>query len=179
MEYRAKVRKLILNLIENHTLELPITQTSQNGFWWAILLSIEHERIHIETSSCLLRQLPVDRIQFPQLWQYAPVTSGSAVSENNFVPFSGKMVRLGKPENFPFFGWCNEYGKTDLQVPDFQVQQFEVTNRQYLQFVNGGGYHTEKYWSKEGNFTFSLLFAPSFSYLNANPWIKAGNGENM
>lgn len=150
MEYRAKVRKLILNLIENHTLELPITQTSQNGFWWAILLSVEHERIHIETSSCLLRQLPVDRIQFPPLWQYAPATSGSPVSENNFIPFSGKMVRLGKPENFPFYGWCNEYGKTDIQVPDFQVQQFEVTNRQYLQFVNGGGYHTEKYWSKEG-----------------------------
>ena len=32
-------------------------------------------------------------------------------------------------------------------VPEFEAQRFEVTNEEYLEFVRGGGYGNETYWS--------------------------------
>ena len=41
-------------------LSLPI---GWNNPWWSVLLSIEHERLHIETSAMLLRQLSIDKFE--------------------------------------------------------------------------------------------------------------------
>ncbi|MCK4736964.1 MAG: DinB family protein, partial [Sulfurimonas sp.] len=46
-EYREKVKNLVDELIMSMPLTLPITQDSD---MWIILMGIEHERIHIETS---------------------------------------------------------------------------------------------------------------------------------
>lgn len=35
-------------------------------------------RIHIETSSVLIRQLPVEFLQRPSVWHYAPISAGIA-----------------------------------------------------------------------------------------------------
>ena len=56
-EYRSQVRDIVLKLIDTQPLTLPI---EWNSIFWAILMGIEHERIHIETSSVLIRQLPVE-----------------------------------------------------------------------------------------------------------------------
>jgi serine/threonine protein kinase/dienelactone hydrolase len=37
--------------------------------------------------------------------------------------------------------------KTDIgQVDDFLIDKYEVTNKQYKEFVDGGGYHNRTYW---------------------------------
>ncbi|MGB3512917.1 MAG: 5-histidylcysteine sulfoxide synthase, partial [Microcoleaceae cyanobacterium] len=56
-QYREKVYQIILDLIEKTPLNLPI---HQNHPLWALMMGIEHQRIHIETSSMLFRQLPVE-----------------------------------------------------------------------------------------------------------------------
>ena len=58
--YRQKVKELILKLIDELPLVLPITWDSE---MWIILMGIEHERIHIETSSVLHRQMPLEFIK--------------------------------------------------------------------------------------------------------------------
>jgi len=35
------------------------------------------------------------------------------------------------------------------QLPDFYIDRFEVTNKQYKEFVNAGGYRNEKYWTQK------------------------------
>ena len=37
-----------------------------------------------------------------------------------------------------------------LRVPPFKASKYLVTNREYLAFVNEGGYENSKYWTKEG-----------------------------
>ena len=37
-----------------------------------------------------------------------------------------------------------------LRVPSFKASKYLITNREYLEFVNDGGYETSKYWTKEG-----------------------------
>lgn len=45
--YRDKVYALVCELIESMPLELPLTQDSP---WWVVMMGIEHENIHLETS---------------------------------------------------------------------------------------------------------------------------------
>ncbi len=45
-------------------------------FQWALILGIEHERIHLETSSVLIRQLPASMVVKPPAWRYAPAVHG-------------------------------------------------------------------------------------------------------
>jgi hypothetical protein len=39
-------------------------------------MGMEHERIHLETSSVLIRQLPVDMVIKPDDWVYGPMKYG-------------------------------------------------------------------------------------------------------
>ncbi len=43
-----------------------------------------------------------------------------------------------------FIGWTGLY-----QLPDFYLDKFEVTNRQYQQFVDSGGYEKREYWQQK------------------------------
>jgi eukaryotic-like serine/threonine-protein kinase len=43
-------------------------------------------------------------------------------------------------------GQIDATGKTDVRVDDFLMDKFEVTNREYKQFVDAGGYQNEQYW---------------------------------
>ena len=49
------------------------------------MMGIEHERIHIETSSVLIRQLPVDMVTKPEAWVYAPMKAGTFIKEASFL----------------------------------------------------------------------------------------------
>ena len=36
------------------------------------MMGIEHERIHLETSSVLIRQLPIDQVRQLPFWEICP-----------------------------------------------------------------------------------------------------------
>ena len=63
--YRGRVRALVCDFIERMPLTLPIDWQSPA---WVILMGIEHERIHLETSSVLIRQLPLPWVQPQPYW---------------------------------------------------------------------------------------------------------------
>ena len=53
-------------------------------------------------------------------------------------------MTLGIPRDSGIFGWDNEYESFGVDVPAFAIDQFQVTNEQYLEFVNAGGYTTRR-----------------------------------
>ncbi|MBN9698699.1 MAG: DinB family protein, partial [Zoogloea sp.] len=67
--YRARVYTTVRHLIETHPDlaegHAPITM---NHPLWALFMGFEHERIHLETSSVLIRELPVDLVRRPAAW---------------------------------------------------------------------------------------------------------------
>lgn len=144
--YRKKVRAIIIDKIENFPLTLPITRDSP---WYALVMGTEHERIHLETSSVLIRQLPLSMLQQPEGWIVAPRSVGP-VGENSLLPIKGGEIKFGKPENFPTFGWDNEFGREQMTVPDFEVSKYPVTNGEFLEFVRAGGYENQSLWTEEG-----------------------------
>ncbi|XP_052775577.1 uncharacterized protein LOC128213634 [Mya arenaria] len=147
VEYRRQVRATVLRIIEETPLQLPITMTSP---WWALLMGMEHERIHLETSSVLIRQLPVAMVSRPEGWKYAPKTSGIVPQQNRMLRVPAQEVSFGKPRDFPSYGWDNEYGSIACSVPAFESSEFLVTNAEYFEFVEAGGYHRSELWTEEG-----------------------------
>jgi len=144
-EYRNRAKEVILHVIETATLHLPITW---NDPFWIILMGIEHERIHLETSSVLIRQLPLNEVvagNFGKICTYA-----GAAPFNELLPVPGASMQLGKPLEHPLYGWDNEYGKYSEQVVDFNASKYLISNGEFLEFVEAEGYQNEEFWTDEG-----------------------------
>jgi len=152
-DYRAAMRELIDDFIQAMPLELPIWQDAPA---WIILMGIEHERIHLETSSVIMRQMPLDELRHGdelspeerRLWASCG-TSGPAAA-NDWLPVAATTVRLGKPADDRTFGWDNEYGTDTVHVPAFRAARRLVSNQEFLEFVEDGGYREERWWTEEG-----------------------------
>ncbi|PHR62851.1 MAG: 5-histidylcysteine sulfoxide synthase [Robiginitomaculum sp.] len=144
-QYRDKVRELVDNFIRHCEIKLSITQSDP---LWIILMGIEHERIHLETTSVLIRELPLRSIQQQPRWTRC-MSSGTAPI-NQLIPVSGGTVEQGKSEKNPVYGWDNEYGSRTEIVAPFQASKYLVSNQEFLEFVQAGGYQNKQYWSSEG-----------------------------
>lgn len=143
--YRQQVKKAVNQLIQKAPLQLPINWENP---WWAIMMGIEHEQIHLETSSVLIRQQQLQWVQPHSAWP-ACDTSGSA-PENTVLPVDAGLVKLGKSFDDEYYGWDNEYGQHQAEVPAFQAAKYLVSNQEFLAFVEAGGYQQSHYWQQEG-----------------------------
>ncbi|MBD2691926.1 5-histidylcysteine sulfoxide synthase [Anabaena catenula] len=165
-QYRDKVREEITTIIKKTPLNLPIHQ--QHPFW-ALLMGIEHSRIHFETSSMLLRQLPVEKLKRPQGWNYAPSNRENIHNEMREIP--GGMVKLGKSEDDLTYGWDSEYGHLQVEVKPFLASQYLITNKEFIEFVQADGYNNSEYWTSE-----SWTWKQLYNVKHPKFWISSQNG---
>lgn len=142
--YRTRVRDVVVRAIETIPLEPP------RGCLWALMMGIEHERLHWETTSVLLRQCPTSLFTTDRSWPLAPVVGRSERRDTEFVAVPSGPVVIGKPLRVPTFGWDNEYGHLKQHVPAFEICRNLTTNSEYLQFVTSGGYATQRFWCDQG-----------------------------
>ncbi|MFM8634975.1 MAG: 5-histidylcysteine sulfoxide synthase [Planctomycetia bacterium] len=151
--YRAAMREFIDDFIGSMPLTLPITQDQPA---WVILMGIEHERIHLETSSVIMRMMPLDELRTgdelaPEertLWAVCDVAGEPPVNE--WLPMPAQTVSLGKRPDDHTYGWDNEYGHDDVAIPPFRAARRLVSNAEFLEFVADGGYRDESLWTEEG-----------------------------
>jgi len=143
--YRDAVKAKILGLIDTLPLSIPLTWESP---FWAILMGIEHERIHLETSSVLIRQLPLKNVVPNNFWKVCPFDA--PVVKNELLHVKGTMLRLEKKKDDALYGWDNEYGLHVKEVKDFKASKYLVSNAEFLAFVEEGGYDNMSFWSEEG-----------------------------
>jgi len=143
--YRDRVKAKILELIDTLPLTMPISWESP---FWAIMMGIEHERIHLETSSVLIRQLPLDRVVSHPFWKVCPIDT--PIVENDLISVKGATLRLEKKKDDALYGWDNEYGLHVKEVKDFHASKYLVSNAEFLAFIANKGYETQSFWSEEG-----------------------------
>ena len=158
-EYRKQVKELVNELIMTLPLSLPIKDDSP---MWIILMGIEHERIHIETSLVLHRQMPLNFVQ--ELEDFSICKNSSSAPLNSMINIKETKITLGKDNSHNLYGWDNEYGQYTENVADFKVSKYLVSNGEYMQFVQAGGYKKSQYWDDEGKKFLALTKAthPSF-----------------
>ncbi len=145
-QHRDKTRALVDQFIRECDFTLPIDWDSP---MWVILMGIEHERIHLETSSVLIRELPLKYVTSHPFWSGICADVGEA-PDNELLPVEGGEVVLGKERSDRLYGWDNEYGRKQIKVEPFKASKYLVSNEEYLAFVKDEGYGTQKYWSAEG-----------------------------
>lgn len=144
--YRDKTRTQVDSYIRHCDVSMPI---HTNSPLWIIMMGIEHERIHLETSTVLIRELPLARVKHHPFWNSICPDTGTA-PENEFVPVDGGLLKLGKTQDANFYGWDNEYGTSEESVADFKASKYLVSNAEFLTFVEDEGYSKKQYWDDEG-----------------------------
>ncbi len=164
-QYRQAVRACVEALILRLPLNLPI---AWEGPWWIILMGIEHERIHLETSSVLIRQHDLKYVRPHPDWQ--PCRGSGVAPENTLLEVPAADFRLGRDRQDPVvYGWDNEFGRHAASTAAFQASRYLVSNQEFLAFVEAGGYADDALWQPEGAAwkQFAGATQPTF-------WVKDG-----
>lgn len=141
---------------------------TRDGFSLDTLLNvaIEHRLMHLETLAYMLHQLSFEkkvRHAIPPALVTAPVTP-------RMIEIPAGVATMGLKRDAKSFGWDNEYEAHQALVPAFEIDQWMVTNCQYLDFVSAGGYETRALWS---DFDWNWKAANGVSHPVF--WKKAGN----
>lgn len=164
--YRDQVREAVDSIIRNAPLNLPL---DWNNPWWAIPMGIEHERIHLETSSVLIRQHELGYVKPHQDWQACRQTGVAPTNELVDIPTGS--VRLGKAKHYGYgyYGWDNEFGIHTAEVAAFKAARYLVSNGEFLGFLEAGGYSNDEFWEEEGRGwkNFAQASHPTF-------WVRGG-----
>ncbi|MGA8619665.1 MAG: SUMF1/EgtB/PvdO family nonheme iron enzyme [Candidatus Sulfotelmatobacter sp.] len=114
------------------------------GFPLSTLLNvaIEHRLMHAETLAYMLHQLPLDR----KVPQHESITLGTSPLTHRSIEIPAGTATLGLSRAGALFGWDNEFEEHSVDVPAFAIEQYKVTNRQFLDFIAAGGYETRAFW---------------------------------
>ena len=142
-DYVGRIRAALDEKLADGSLES--ASLTRDGFPLDTLLNvaIEHRLMHVETLAYMLHQLPLDRKISPNHL----VPPNAAPVEPEMIQIPAGVAVLGLRRADETFGWDNEYEAHSTHVPAFEIDKYEVTNRQYLEFMAAGGYETRSFWS--------------------------------
>ena len=139
--YRTSVQERVKRLI------METGETNLSRLELLLEIGANHEEQHIELLLTEIKRIkgenPVALLRRPYA---APADApGSEYPDNPvFIPFPGGDALFGNVEG----GWCwdNELGIHRYQIRDFALMNRPVTNGEYLEFVEDGGYRDCGLW---------------------------------
>ena len=101
---------------------------------------------------CQHQELLVYDLQHLLAEQYLPVRKNKkSIQENKqkeFVKIKGGIFEMGY--NGKEFSYDIELPEHKTYLEDYEIGIFPITNKEYLEFMNDGGYETYKYWLSDG-----------------------------
>src|SRR5271169_599764 len=108
--------------------------------------AIEHRLMHAETLAYMLHRLPSERkVAGPPEFRW----KGGAV-KSRLVEIPEGRTTLGLSNSLgDEFGWDNEYAAHTVNVPEFAIDSHNVTNRDFLRFMQSGGYNNPALWTAD------------------------------
>jgi ergothioneine biosynthesis protein EgtB len=107
---------------------------------------LEHELMHHETLLYMVQELPTSLKG--GAGSHPEAQKGECASPSlAFVP--GGTAVLGAPRNGRF-RWDNEHEELTVEVPAFRIDALPVTNREFREFVEDGGYGEQRLWTEDG-----------------------------
>jgi gamma-glutamyl hercynylcysteine S-oxide synthase len=136
---RAELDKAIEQALDRRADSLPDLVTM-------LEVAIEHRLMHAETLAYMLHQLPADR-KVPaakeSVWR-------TPRAKSHLVDIPAGRATLGLRRHQDAFGWDNEFDAHQVQVPPFAIDNYNVTNRDFLSFLQAGGYKDRSLWGEDG-----------------------------
>jgi iron(II)-dependent oxidoreductase len=106
---------------------------------------IEHEQMHQETLLYLFHELPYERKNaIAPLRRSGAMPSGEIVKDMVRIP-AGEATLGGSGGDF---GWDNEFPRMRVDVGEFSIDRHDVTNGDYLEFVEATDANPPHFWTK-------------------------------
>jgi ergothioneine biosynthesis protein EgtB len=133
-------------------------------------VSIEHRLMHAETLAYMLHRLPTERkIRGP-----IALTPEKRRHKSGLVEIPAGRVTLGlRKTSGDEFGWDNELEAHSVDVAEFTIESGNVTNQDFLRFIQAGGYQNRALWSAEAWAWKEMegIEHPAFWKRGGNPWM--------
>ncbi len=114
----------------------------------AVYTVLEHEPMHQETLRYMWHRLPYEKKVRPA-GAPRPVLGGNPPRPEMVRVPAGRATLGADLERVPF-AWDNELPMHVIDVPSFAIDVYDVTNRDYLEFVEATGYDKAELWEEEG-----------------------------
>lgn len=160
--YLARVREDVFDFLKS------ISSNShplvRDGYLFYLVL--EHEYQHQETLAYLLQMLDTrlkrdegdmahDALRAARIRDekdfspsFSPLIPHPSSLSEAMVPVPGGVFELGS-RGYPF-AYDNEQPPHAVEIKDFRIDRYPVTNSEYERFIEANGYQTRSLWSDEG-----------------------------
>jgi iron(II)-dependent oxidoreductase len=135
-EYAAKADALIERALTEGAIEV-------NGGEAAIAI-MEHEQMHQETLMYMFHELPYEKKIARKPLRWAGVVAGVPAPPDT-VKIPAGVATLG---NDGSFGWDNEFPAHRVEVPAFEIDRYNVTNGEYLDYMRATGAEPPHFWTR-------------------------------
>ncbi|HVX25202.1 MAG TPA: ergothioneine biosynthesis protein EgtB [Parafilimonas sp.] len=136
-KYREHVDKGMLQFLKNNV------SKELNDL---IVLGLNHEEQHQELLATDIKYILGNNPLFPAL--YHEEKKLSTEKQNEWIHIDEGVYEIG----FEGEGFCfdNELNRHKVYLNDYSIASELVTNKEYLEFINAGGYKNFIYWHMEG-----------------------------
>ncbi|MDZ7359876.1 MAG: ergothioneine biosynthesis protein EgtB [candidate division KSB1 bacterium] len=141
--YRAAVDEQMHGLFES------IDATQWPEFSRLVILGLHHEQQHQELLIYDIKYIFASNPLRPVYQKARPRTTQN-IPDSAFIEFAGGIVEIGHAGDG--FAWDNEMPAHRVLLDDYKLQNRLVTNGEYLQFINDGGYNDFRHWLSDGWF---------------------------
>ena len=139
IKYRETIRDLIIARLGSEQLA-----STENSYFTQ--LTVFHEDMHDEAFVCTRQTLgyPV-----PKFVEQSSSNRSSLGPLPGDVEIPGGIHMLGTSHNAPYFMDNEKWGQ-GYEVKPFSISKAPVTNAEFAEFVEAGGYKREELWTKAG-----------------------------
>jgi iron(II)-dependent oxidoreductase len=114
---------------------------------YVFYMVLEHEYQHQETICYLLQMLSPELKRRPERARKVP-DDGGRVHKAGMIHVERGPFEMGS-RGYPF-AYDNEQPPRPVEVGDFLIDTYPVTNAEYSRFIDEGGYSDRSLWSDEG-----------------------------
>ncbi len=137
-----RYREYVDNAMDKFLCQEPSAQVAE-----IMALGLNHEEQHQELLYYDIKYILGHNPLFPpysKLYQSPP----AAISATAFTTIPEGVYAIG----FDDEGFCfdNELNRHKVYLNSFEISSALVTNKEYLEFINAGGYHDFRFWHAEG-----------------------------
>jgi ergothioneine biosynthesis protein EgtB len=123
--------------------------------------------MHQETLLYMWHRLPPQQKRVPPGLRYERGSSPPREIAN--IPAGA--ATLGADRAAIPFGWDNEFGEHRIDVGAFEIDVHNVTNGEFLEFIDAGGYRTPDLWSAAG-----WQWRETEAIAHPDFWVRDGSG---
>ena len=144
--YRAHVDAAVVRLIEN------VAEADAARVFEILEIGLNHEQQHQELLITdilhAFAQNPTNPFYDPQ-WQMPRAGYGPrSVDAEDFVEVPAGIQTIG--HDGTGFSFDNELPRHDVLIPTMRIARHLVTNEEWMQFIDAGGYTTPSFWLSDG-----------------------------